>query len=956
MDELNTPACLVDISRAEVVFSNGHGLLLQLEDRLKSTIVGDESLLKTLCIATSNSGHFSYDTADAYSIKSLEIAKDWALVIFEKDKESPKVLSNASALVLRCTDDGIISDHNPIAAEVLSGNQHRDIQGRLIFDFVEANSALSLQKLLNVNRNSKVYLHTEVYLKSEKSAHRRLLVQAVPNRNSQNDHLIILHVIDEQLQFALNREEERAANAEELNEVLKLEIQEHTRTQKKLSDAQRYVRSIIDSSVEMIVSVNSEMDIQEFNRTSQLITGYSKEEVVGTAFTNLLDKGIDVAIIIEEVNVNGLWEGELIFIKKDGSRLPLQAFISLLRSESWSSLGYVCSMRDITKTKEAEDFAREQQAKIEAIFNSGSVMFWTVNKNTALTSFNQEYAAAFERLYGEPPEINKDINKPKKRFASDIYHDFWNNKYKKVFRTGEREYFQTNTKDKSGKENYRDIFLSPIFNPADNIIKEVAGMAIDTTEKMAAEHKMNEQSAKIKAIFNASNHMIWSVGENFEFTSFNESFEKRMHNRFGKKPELNSSAVDFMDACCKGKGEEWLGWYRKVFQGEKAQFEDLITDILGKEHLEEVSLSPISNGKGKVVEIAALSQTVTFKRAAERKLKEQAAKINAIFDSTAMLIWTVDKNLRIIAFNKIYANQHFKLLGKEVSIGSRFTNDVREAISADAMKELEVYFENVFLGEKQQFEGVLTDKQGQTHWMETFLNPIYLESGEIKEISCLSYEITDKKEIQQQMLESIHEKEVLLQEVHHRVKNNLQVISSILNLQSSYVKDENSLNILRESQNRIKSMSFIHESLYHTRDFSKIEFSDYIMSLSGSLIHSYSIGLGRINLKTDFQKVYLILDQAIPCGLIVNELVSNALKYAFPNNQSGEITMKLNEVKGKINLLVADNGVGLPDDLDVKNSESLGLQLVYTLADQLDADINVSAENGTEYLITFDKH
>lgn len=955
MDELCTPACLVHLTKCEVIFSNGQAVLLQLVERLKRATHGDYSLLKSLSTAVESRGHFSLDAFDDYSIRSLQIAQDYALVIFEKNEGAANVLSNASALIIRCTNEGIVLDHNPIAAQLLTNNKHGDLQGSVLFDFITENSKLSLYKLLSINGESKIYQHTEVYLKDNHGSNKRILVQAVPSTNEQNSHILVLHVIDEQLEYALNREEERAANAEELNEVLKLEIKEHTQTQKKLSQAQRYARSIIDSSVEMIVSLDGEMLIKEFNRTSELITGYRKEEVVGKPFKNFLDSEVHVENVLLEVSKHGLWEGELIFLKKDKSTLQLQAIVSLLRNESMSLLGYVCSMRDITQTKEAEDFAREQQAKIEAIFNSGSVMFWTVNKNTSLTSFNKEYAAAFERLYGEPPEVNKDVNKPKKRFASDIYHDFWNNKYKNVFETGEREYFQTNTKDKSGKENYRDIFLSPIFNPADNSIKEVAGMAIDTTEKMAAEHKMNEQSAKIKAIFNASNHMIWSVGEKFEFTSFNESFEKRMQNRFGKKPVLNGNAVDFIEGCCAGKGEEWLNWYKKVLKGDKAQFEDLITDILGKEHLEEVSLSPISNEKGKVVEIAALSQTVTFKRAAERKLKEQAAKINAIFDSTAMLIWTVDKNLRIIAFNKIFANQHFKLLGKEVSIGSRFTDEVREAISPNAILELELYFDNVFQGKKQQFEGVMTDKSGQTHWMEIFLNPIYLESGEIKEISCLSYEITDKKEIQQQMLESIHEKEVLLQEVHHRVKNNLQVISSILNLQSSYVKDENSLNILRESQNRIKSMSFIHESLYHTRDFSKIEFSDYIMSLSGSLIHSYSIGLGRINLNTDCQKIYLVLDQAIPCGLIVNELVSNALKYAFPDNQSGEITMKLKEVEGKINLSIADNGIGLPEDLDVKNSESLGLQLVYTLADQLDADIQVKGEKGTEYLITFDK-
>jgi two-component sensor histidine kinase len=205
------------------------------------------------------------------------------------------------------------------------------------------------------------------------------------------------------------------------------------------------------------------------------------------------------------------------------------------------------------------------------------------------------------------------------------------------------------------------------------------------------------------------------------------------------------------------------------------------------------------------------------------------------------------------------------------------------------------------------------------------------------------------------MRESIREKEILLQEVHHRVKNNLQVISSILNLQSSFVKDKNSLNILRESQNRIKSMSFIHESLYHTKDFSRIDFSDYLLSLTNNLIHSYSLERGRIRLKTDLTTIYLSLDQAIPCGLIVNELISNALKYAFTESTDGEIFVGIKEQNNQMLLTIADNGIGMPKDFDVENSNTLGLQLVHTLAEQLDARIELHTQKGTKYLITFDK-
>ena len=222
-------------------------------------------------------------------------------------------------------------------------------------------------------------------------------------------------------------------------------------------------------------------------------------------------------------------------------------------------------------------------------------------------------------------------------------------------------------------------------------------------------------------------------------------------------------------------------------------------------------------------------------------------------------------------------------------------------------------------------------------------------------MSGIAHDITEKILSEQKLKESLSEKEVLLKEVHHRVKNNLQVISSILNLQSSYVKDENTLNILRESQNRIKSMSFIHESLYKTDDFSKINFSEYISSLSKNLVHSYVIYSNLVELDLSLEEVFLNLDLSIPCGLIINELVSNALKYAFIDHKKGKIKIELFEKKGVINLIVQDNGLGLPDNINYKETESLGLQLVITLAEQIDAEVILDNTKGAKYTIIFKK-
>jgi PAS domain S-box-containing protein len=449
--------------------------------------------------------------------------------------------------------------------------------------------------------------------------------------------------------------------------------------------------------------------------------------------------------------------------------------------------------------------------------------------------------------------------------------------------------------------------------------------------------------------------MIWSVDRNYRLTFFNDYYRKKIKSRYGLNVKEGDSSIGHVSAQGPDSGDEWKNRYDRVFAGEKLRFELTLADKKGRLETEEVFLNPVPDSDGDVVEVVGISQTVTYKKAAEKKLKDQAAKIQAIFDSTTMMIWSINQNFQIVSYNKVFADQHFKLLGKEVSIGSSFPELLQKHISESAFEDFRSYLQGALMGDKQQFEGKILSKSGKYHWMETFLSPIYSDGNRIKEISCISYEISDKKIIEEQMRESIHEKEVLLQEVHHRVKNNLQVISSILNLQSSYVKDSNSLTILRESQNRIKSMSFIHESLYQTKDFSRIDFCNYVKTLANNLILTYSLEKGSVNLRTDLEQTYLSLDQAIPCGLMANELISNALKYAFDGVKGGEIFVATRDREGRMELEISDNGKGLPSDLDYENSETLGLQLVYTLAEQLDAEVEVSVKNGTKYLINFDK-
>jgi ammonium transporter len=202
---------------------------------------------------------------------------------------------------------------------------------------------------------------------------------------------------------------------------------------------------------------------------------------------------------------------------------------------------------------------------------------------------------------------------------------------------------------------------------------------------------------------------------------------------------------------------------------------------------------------------------------------------------------------------------------------------------------------------------------------------------------------------------SLKEKEMLLREIHHRVKNNLQVISSLIGLQSRYRKDDQAIEMAKESQNRIKAMALIHEKLYRSKDFANVEFSDYIKNLVNDLFASYRVSTSRVALKLDIKNISLGIDTAIPTGLIVNELVSNSLKYAFPEGMDGEIRISLRSLNnGEKELIVSDNGVGLPESLDIEKAESLGLRMITNLTERsLHGKVNINKSNGTEFQIIF---
>jgi len=470
------------------------------------------------------------------------------------------------------------------------------------------------------------------------------------------------------------------------------------------------------------------------------------------------------------------------------------------------------------------------------------------------------------------------------------------------------------------------------------------------SERIKAESELKEAQKFTRLIIESSIDMICASDKDGYITEFNQAaldtFGYTLDEVIGKHGSIlyaiPNDRIEITNNDLLKKG---------TFSGEV-----LNRKKNGEVFISYLSASVLKNENGEIIGSMGVSRDISKEKEAEQRLREQSAKLNAVFESSSHVIWTINREYKITSFNTNFAKHMQVRYGVKAEIGLDMVSG--DTVSNEKYNKFWIEKYNaVFKGKADYFETQLIDKFGELVWREIYLNPILDNNGKVVEVSGIGHDITEKKLAEEKIKQSLDEKEVLLKEVHHRVKNNLQVISSILNLQSSYVKDQGTLNILKESQNRIKSMAFIHESLYQTKDFSSINFSEYVVNLANNLMHSYSNFENEIKLNLDIQNVFLNLDLAIPCGLIINEIVSNALKYAFvEKSQDGEISITMKSDGENLSLLIGDNGIGLPKEIDYRNTESLGLQLVVTLTDQLNGEITLDTTKGTKYTIIFNQN
>jgi len=378
----------------------------------------------------------------------------------------------------------------------------------------------------------------------------------------------------------------------------------------------------------------------------------------------------------------------------------------------------------------------------------------------------------------------------------------------------------------------------------------------------------------------------------------------------------------------------------------ETRVQDVLLDhefpVIGRKLL-RVNACRLASAARSWMTVLALEDTTAHRRT-EEDLIASEIRYRRLFETAKDGIVLVDAETGTITDANPFAT---KLLGysRQELVGHRPWELASFQVIGITLAALQTIQEQGFL----RYDSLpLTTKDGREIVIE-FVSHVFLARNK-KVIQCNIRDITTRKRAE----EAAHQA-VLLKEIHHRVKNNLQVISSLLSLQLGHIKNEQALELFRESQNRVKAMAMIHEILYQSKDLARIELVRYLRSLTDNLFRSYGVRPDVIRLVLEIDEGFLGVDTAIPCGLIINELVSNALKYAFPAGRRGQVRIGLRtqEEPRRFTLVVQDDGVGFPQGVDFRNTESLGLRLVNTLTEQLGGTIELDSNGGTTFTIAF---
>ncbi len=377
--------------------------------------------------------------------------------------------------------------------------------------------------------------------------------------------------------------------------------------------------------------------------------------------------------------------------------------------------------------------------------------------------------------------------------------------------------------------------------------------------------------------------------------------------------------------------------------------EERVTRADGSTIWMSVTKMPIRNDEGEIVGIMGISRDITARKTAIENSEKQYQLFQQLFKNSPVGIVFLDEDQLVRDINESFR----RMFGYNLDEISGQSLD-QFIVPEEKIEQAQKLTEHAFGGKLFKEEATRLHKNGSRV-------PVLIEDvpvrvgGEIIALFAMYIDISERKKYQEKIENNLREKRTLLEEIHHRVKNNLAILSGLLQLKGLETEDPTLQEILQESQSRIQSMALVHEKFYEFDSLAEIELRQYTKDLVETLRQTLTMSEEQVQVNLDADKVHLDIHQAVPLGILLNEILTNAFKYAFPDGEEGEINIDINREGNHVSIQVQDNGVGLPEDLDMENSESLGIRLMHELTDQLEASFNIDSGNwGTAIKVEFE--
>jgi PAS domain S-box-containing protein len=759
------------------------------------------------------------------------------------------------------------------------------------------------------------------------------------------------------------------------------DITDRKRAEEKLRENETRFKDLFNNMssgvvVYQVAENGEDFIINDINRAVEIIEKVRKDNIIGKSVLSVFPgvKEYGLFEVMQRVDATGISESFPVSLYKDNR-------ISGWRENYIYKLptGEVVAIyQDVTEKKQAEKKLRESEERYRTLTESSPDQIFIVSRDDTLQFVNSRALEQFNR------PLNQILGKPRISMFPPEIAMVQGVSLKKVFETGTP--LQQEETIRSGNIiTWIDTRFVPLKDETGNVLS-VLGIARDITERKQAEEALRESGERYSALLNGTSIGVgyWSTDGTLLY--LNEISLKR----------LKGTEKDFIGKTMRElfaeEAEMYLDRIRKAsLSSGPMEYEDYISLPVGKSWYMSV-YTRICRPDGLVMGIQVISIDITDRKHTEQALRESEARLATAMDIARLVNWEFDVASGMFTFNdRFYAlyettadREGGNLMAAELYMQEFVYPEDRPAVLASIQKLLTTTDPD-YTG---QIEHRITPRDGtvrtiiarfvpvmdpdgkvvRTYGANQDITDFKLLESEIRSLNAvleqrvkdrtkalsdakeaLEVEIAQRQVTEQKLQKSYNEKVTLLKEIHHRVKNNLQIVASLLNLQSRYVKDEPALATIRESQNRVKAMALVHEKLYRADDIAHISLHDYIRFLGNGLFQFYDAKSRGIRFTIEIQEVNVDIDVAIPLGLIMNELISNSLKYAFPGERNGEITISVRKEGPILAVVYRDNGIGIPADLNWRETQSLGLRLVNTLVDQLGGTIELDRIAGTVF-------